>query len=82
MLGGGAATRDLNEYKPRLVSLVRVDNGDLADASLSPSPKERLQKLVTAGSIPRKKKVFVKLQPQSLEELQRWSHSANSQARV
>ena len=47
-------TGDLNEFKPKLVSLVCVDHGDLADASLSPSPKERLQKLVPARSIPRK----------------------------
>ncbi|KAL8798515.1 MAG: hypothetical protein Q9182_006604 [Xanthomendoza sp. 2 TL-2023] len=47
----GTAAYKITEFKPKLVFLVRKDDGDLVDATLSPRTKETLQKLVDTGSL-------------------------------
>ncbi|KAL8785938.1 MAG: hypothetical protein Q9213_003087 [Squamulea squamosa] len=71
---------DISVFKPKLVFLVRVEDGDLFDATLSPKTKEMFQKLVGTDSTLGKKIAPAQLQPQSQEDSQTRNHSTHSQA--
>ncbi|KAL8849465.1 MAG: hypothetical protein Q9221_005547 [Calogaya cf. arnoldii] len=74
-----AAAHDISKFKPKLVFRVRVHDGDLVDATLSPKTKKTLQKLVGTSSILERGIAPVELQPRSLEDLQNWHQSTNSE---
>ena len=69
---------NISKFKPKLVFLVRVQDGDLVDATLSPKTKETLQRLVVPNSTLERMTAPVELQPQSPEDLQSWHHSTDS----
>ncbi|CAL8577899.1 hypothetical protein XPA_003710 [Xanthoria parietina] len=72
------AAHDISKFKPKLVFLVRVQDGDLVDATLSPKTKETLQRLVAPSSTLGRTIAPVELQPQSPEDSQSWHCSTNS----
>ncbi|KAL8844341.1 MAG: hypothetical protein Q9205_000900 [Flavoplaca limonia] len=72
------AAHDISNFKPKLVFLIRVQDGELVDATLSPQTKETLQRLVGASSTFETGIAPMELQPQSLEELQNWRCSTKS----
>ncbi|KAI4286154.1 MAG: hypothetical protein L6R38_000136 [Xanthoria sp. 2 TBL-2021] len=76
------AAHDISNFKPKLVFLVRFQDGDLVDATLSPKTKETLQRLVATSSTLGRGAAPVELQPQSPEDLQSWHHSTNSRGPV
>ncbi|KAL8998446.1 MAG: hypothetical protein Q9169_002483 [Polycauliona sp. 2 TL-2023] len=66
-------------FKPKLVFLVRVHDGDLVDATLSKKTKETLQRLVGSSSTLERGIAPVELLPDTIEESQNWRQSTNSQ---
>ncbi|KAL8735665.1 MAG: hypothetical protein Q9166_000834 [cf. Caloplaca sp. 2 TL-2023] len=74
----GTAANDINEFKPNLVFLVRIDDGDLVDATLSRKAKDTLRKLVGVGSLSGKGTIPVQTQSQPSEDLQSWEQSTGS----
>ncbi|KAL8673343.1 MAG: hypothetical protein Q9168_002222 [Polycauliona sp. 1 TL-2023] len=72
-------TDDISNFKPKLVFLIRVRDGDLVDATLSPKTRETLQRLVGPSSALEKGIVAVEVQPNSPKELQHCRHSTQAQ---
>ncbi|KAL8810123.1 MAG: hypothetical protein Q9200_002830 [Gallowayella weberi] len=75
----GTAAYKITDLKPKLVFLVRVDDGDLVDATLSPKTKENLQKLVDTHSV-RGGTDHEQLNLQPADEGQGLDHSTSLQA--
>ncbi|KAL8771751.1 MAG: hypothetical protein Q9209_002942 [Squamulea sp. 1 TL-2023] len=73
-----STAHDISLFKPKLVFLVRIKDGDLIDVDLSPRTKEMLQKLVGTDNILGKEITPAQLRPQSWEDSQRRNHSTHS----